>query len=131
MKFKINKKIILLYLIIFILIKNKFKDNYFIKNENNNSAYVIYKYFINNNDSIYFNITDINYYFSIKYNIIKLKYNILIFDINNNFILPSDLTLFNQLHLICIITIKNQNVEINSLPNFIKINIMNVLNLLI
>jgi hypothetical protein len=110
MKFKINKKIILLYLIIFILIKNKFKDNYFIKNENNNSAYVIYKYFINNNDSIYFNITDINYYFSIKY-------NILIFDINNNFILPSDLTLFNQLHLICIITIKNQNVEINSLPN--------------
>jgi hypothetical protein len=41
----------------------------------------------------------------------------LIFDINNNFILPSDLTLFNQLHLICIITIKNQNVEINSLPN--------------
>jgi hypothetical protein len=47
----------------------------------------------------------------------EIKYKILFADKNNNFISPSDLTLFNNLHLICVIKIINENIDINSLPN--------------
>ena len=76
-----------------------------------------YKIFINNNDTIYFKISEIKYFFSIKYKIIKIKYKILFFDKNNNFILSLHLTLFNNLHLVSIINIINENIYISSLPS--------------
>lgn len=118
MKFIFYIKIITLYLIKNLFsIKNKFIENNIIKNEFNISSCESYKYFINKNNSIYFNINDINYIFSLKYNLLKLNYKILIFDKNKNFIFPSDLSLYNNLHITCIIKIINKNIQINSLPN--------------
>ena len=117
MQFIIKIKIIYIIIIINVLLKNKNKENFFIKNEFNFNSYNNYKIFINNNDTIYFKITEIMYFFSLKYKIMEIKYKILFFDKNDNFISPSDLTLFNNLHLICIIKIKNENFDINSLPN--------------
>ena len=114
MKFKIKIKIIYIIIIINILLKNK---NFFIKNEFNFNSYNNYKIYINNNDTIHFNITVIKYFFIIKYKIMEIKYKILFVDKNNNFISPSDLTLFNNLHLICRLKIINENFDINSLPN--------------
>ena len=41
------------------------------------------------------------YIFSYKYNIAEFKYDIIFFDKQNNIIKPSDLALFNKLHIIC------------------------------
>ena len=117
MQFKIKIKIIYIIIIINVLLKNKKKKNFFIKNEFNFKSYKNYKIFINNNDTIYFKITEIIYFFSIKYKIMEIKYKILFVDKNYNFISPSELTLFNNLHLICIIKIINENFDKNSLPN--------------
>ena len=117
MKIKINNKIITLNIIlIFIIIKNKYLNFSYIKNGFNISLNTHYNY-INYNDSIYFNIADIIYIFSIKYNIAKINYKISIIDKNKNEILPSDLTLFNNIHVICIIKNVNEQFEINSFPH--------------
>ena len=117
MKFNNCIKIIILYIIQKLFLKkNESIEKVFIKNKYNNSL----KYIININDSLYFNIIKIDYIFSIKYNLLKLKYKILVFDKNKNNILPSDLSLYNSLHLFCIIKIINKNIMINSFPNIYK-----------
>ena len=117
MRFNNCIKIIILYIIQKLFLKkNDNIEKYFIKNECNYSL----KYFININDSLCFNIIKIDYFFSIKYNLLKLKYKILVFDKNKNIILPSDLSLYNNLHIFCIIKIINKNITINSFPNINK-----------
>ena len=110
MKLKIYIKILILYIIIRIFEK---KDNYIFKNEYKNSL----NFFINNTNTLFFNINEINYFSIIKYNIVKIKYKISVFDKNKNIIFPSDLPLYNKLHIICVIEITNKNIMINSLPN--------------
>ena len=44
---------------------------------------------------------------------IKIIFKIGFYDYNKNLILPSDLTLYNNLHIICNIKISNENIEIN------------------
>ena len=60
---------------------------------------------IERNDEIinlnYFTLLDLNYNFSFRFNLVKLQYNIGFYDINQNLILPSDLSLFNKLHIVC------------------------------
>ena len=117
MKFNNCIKNIILYIIQKLFLKkNDNIEKYFIKIESNYSL----KYFININDSLCFNIIKIEYFFSIKYNLLKLKYKILVFDKNKNIILPSDLSLYNNLHIFCIIKIINKNITINSFPNINK-----------
>jgi CDP-glycerol glycerophosphotransferase (TagB/SpsB family) len=54
-----------------------------------------------NNTSIYYNITNLEYFFSFKYNIIKIKYDIIFYDENITLIKPSDLSLYYELHALC------------------------------
>lgn len=60
-------------------------------------------------------MTDFNAYYSYKYNLIKINYKIEAFDSNYEQILPSDLTLGFNLHIICYLNINN-TFNIHSLP---------------
>lgn len=66
----------------------------------------------------YFNIYNISCIYSEKYNISKLEYNIGIYDKYQNLIKPSDLTLYDNLHVMCFLEINN--ITIYSIPNIYK-----------
>ena len=124
MIFNKNKKIIIFkifFLLCFIIIKKtNINNNKFIKYEKNYfSLTPIYLFNSKNykNNTLYFNLVDKKYYYSLKFKLIKIIYKIGFFDKNKNLILPSDLTLYNNLHIICHIIIINKNIEINSIPN--------------
>ena len=88
----------------------KYKKIKLINEDNSNLSNFINKEFYSFN----FNISLINYSFSLKYKIAKLEYSIAIFTKNNNLILPSYLTLFYNLHFLCQTkNIKNNNHFIN------------------
>ena len=65
-------------------------------------------------NNLSFIISNYQLYYSDKYNFTKICYEIQALDINNNSILPSDLTLYYNLHIICLININNT--VIYSLP---------------
>ena len=100
---------------IFTLIKNR----HFLNNNKSINKININKYLNNNNFSnlktldyfnyYYYNITYFNYSFSLKYNITKVIYNIGFYDYNNNLIIPSNLPLYDNLHIICHININNKD----------------------
>ena len=117
--------IIIIYMIIFKIninniFNNKRKNN--IKNLYFNpilfNKYYLFKLINNYGDkNHYFNITYFDYSYSFKYNIIKIEYNIGFYDKNNNLIIPSDLSLYNNLHIFCHVD-KNKNYSyIESLAN--------------
>lgn len=70
-----------------------------------------------NNICKYFKIFDIKYFFSLKFNIIKIEYKIGFYNYKNNLISPSDLTLYSNLHIFCYLEIIESNNRINSIPN--------------
>lgn len=111
MLFIISVKLILIIkiyvlFIIFEVIKNiSLYQNHKIQN-----TYKVYKTF--NLDKIKFNASTINYTFSFKYNITKLEYNIVIYDDNNNKILPSLLGYNYKLHLFCYSKDMKNNISI-------------------
>ena len=76
------------------------------------------------NNTGYFKITSIQYSFSFKYNIVKVDYDIGFFDKDNNIILPSDISLYKNLSIVCNILLKNGS-NINSLANIYKNNFYN------
>ena len=86
------------------------------------NKYYLFNIFSNYEDkNQFFNITYFNFSYSFKYNIVKIEYNIGFYDKNNNIIIPSDLTLYNNLHIFCHVTkvnINNSNIE--SLANIYK-----------
>ena len=97
--------------IIFIFIKNiSLYSNPIIQNTSK-----VYKTF--NLDKIQFNISTINYIFSFKYNITKVQYNIIIYDDNNNKILPSLLGYNYKLHLFCYSKDLKNNINIIYIAN--------------
>lgn len=117
-------KVYILFLFYLIFsINNNFLDRTKIKNNNLNYNYLnsfnkYYKYYINENSKIngYLNITHINYFFSFKYRILKIEYNIGFYNFdNNNLIIPTEL-LYNNFNIFCHIKTKN-NLDIYSLPN--------------
>ena len=65
----------------------------------------------------YFNVSNINYNYSLKYKLIKIEYKIGFFDDNKMIINPSSLALYNNLHILCELKIINSNIIIYSLPN--------------
>ena len=80
-------------------------------------------YFKMKNNLDFFRLFDIKYLYSFKYNIIKVEYNIEFYESDKNLILPSDLTLYNNLHIFCHIessTLNNSNIIINSYPGIIE-----------
>ena len=72
-----------------------------------------------NNLDFSFKLFDINYLYSFKFNIIKVEFNIEFHERNKNLILPSDLILYNNLHIFCHIELNNSKVIINSFPDII------------
>jgi hypothetical protein len=74
-----------------------------------------------NRKGIYFNFNNLNFFYSLKFNLVKIIYNIRFFDNNKNTIIPSDLALYYNINFICHIKVLNKNsIEINSLPNIYK-----------
>lgn len=120
-KNKIIIKIIIISFLYTSLIKINFLYYFFIKYQiikniySNN--YYLYDHFKSyENDLDHFNLIDINYAYSFKYKIVKVEYLIGFYDKNNSIIVPSDLTLYNNLHIICYIENKKSNI-LNSLAN--------------
>ena len=122
-KYLIFKLFFFLILIIFSITNNYlFINDFYLKNFNlfnndfiefNNGNLIEYL-----NNSEYFKLTFFNYYLSFKFRIIKIQYNIGFYDKNNNLILPSNLALYNDLHIICSIAFKNKSID--SLANIYK-----------
>ena len=82
-----------------------------------------YKYYDNIKENyIYFNIYNLSYVYSAKFQLVKVEYAINFFENNNTLILPSDLTLYRDLHIICHIELINSKLFINSLSNIYKNN---------
>ena len=120
---KVPIKFILCIFIFFIIINNSPNDvnsNYYKKRllKDNTLApynkYYISKYF-NDTEVEYFNITYIKYTFSYKFKVVKVEYNVVFYDKNDNILAPSNLSLYNNLHLICHIDVKDTSTIIDSL----------------
>ena len=123
---KIIKKFLKLYLLINILIVNLFyyKNYSIVKTKSNNIYNKNYK--ISNNEFNDFNylrkindlkVIDVRYYYSFKYNIVKLDYSIGFYDEKENLISPTDISLYYKKSIICNIMIEYNNVNIDSLAN--------------
>jgi hypothetical protein len=82
-----------------------------------NNQYNDFLYYIKNYDELYFRVSPLKYSFSYKYNIIEVEFIIGFYDKNNNNrIIPSNLALYNGLHIICHNKFK-ENTIINTLPD--------------
>ena len=68
----------------------------------------------------YFNITHVNYDFSLKYNIIRIEYNIQFFEGNDVSISPSDFALYKELQVICTLETFNPPSIIYTYPNIVN-----------
>lgn len=104
---------ILSFIIIYIFINYK-------KIEIDDKYYFLSEYFGHKNDDInqiFFNFNNLIYSFSFKYNIVEIKYNINFYDKNKTAIKPSDLTLFNNLFIICHMKNGKKTINIDSLAN--------------
>ena len=93
--------------------KNLFSRQFFKKY---NNQYKDFLYYIKNYDELYFRVSPLKYSFSYKYNIIEVEFIIGFYDKNNNPIIPSNLALYNDLHIICHNKFK-YNATINTLPD--------------
>ena len=114
----------ILILILFLINKYANNSSKFVIKDNNIDSYTkfnkiflftyIFNYHIN---SFYFNVTYIKYYYSFRFNKAKIEYNIGVYDNSKNLILPSDLSLYSNIHLLCRFNIMNSDEYIYSLPN--------------
>ena len=105
-------------------------NNSLIKSENNNSEannnnlisfqnLITYDNIIFNSFDIfkavkkmYFSLLDMNYTFSEEFNMVKLEYIMGFYDENKSLLIPSDMTLVNDLHFACFLELsKKKNCE--------------------
>ena len=128
---------IIVILIIFIIFIIKFNDLEYSKQKNSFFSYITRENIENNNinlyksnfsfiipsnnnifniDNIYFKLSNFNYIYNFRFNIIKVEYNILFYFKNFSFIYPSDLALHYDLHVICHIHEAESNLSIDSIP---------------
>ena len=115
-KIIIDKIIIIFLLLFFLLYKFLSKNSIIIKRDNDviQSEYTLFKMPNNLN---YFKLFDIKYLYSFKFKIIKIEYNIEFYENNANLILPSDLTLYKNIHIFCHFESNNSSIVINSFPS--------------
>ena len=118
-KIIIIKKFIFFSIFSFLLYINSIKI-YFINLKNNEINQPKSINFKLTNNLAFFKLFDIKYLYSFKFNIIKVEYNIEFYESDKNLILPSDLTLYKNLHIFCHIESNNSNVIINSFPDIIE-----------
>ena len=115
-KIIINKIIIFLLLLYFLLYKNLSKNSTIIKRDNEVTQSE-YKFFKISNNLGFFKLFDIKYLYSFKFKIIKIEYNIEFYVNNTNLILPSDLTLHKSIHIFCHFELNKTSIVINSFPS--------------
>lgn len=118
-KIIIIKKIIFISTFSFLLYINLIKK-IIVTQKNNEVSQSQSKFFKMKNNLDFFKLVDIKYIYSFKFNIIKVEYNIEFYENNKNLILPSDLTLYKNLHIFCHIESNNSNIIINSYPDVIE-----------
>ena len=92
------------------------KSNFEINNDNHIFSFS----FIDQDNSfnineIYFKLSNVSYNLSLRFNIIQVEYFITFYYKNNSLIIPSDLSLIYDLHLICHINNIEYNLNIDSL----------------
>ena len=128
---KTNKRIYKIYFIIYIILFfNYFKINKLDgslnlkENYNNLTFYNDFNIFNNSNlkDDIfkYFKIYNLNYFFSLKFKVVKMEYIIAMYKNDNNLIIPSDLFLYYNLNVICIFEKIKSKTIIYTLADFYK-----------
>ena len=115
---------------IYYLIKNNKHYNSKIIFNNNNiingsnlKDFNKYYLFEDLNNSDYFKLLFLKYIFSLKYKLVKVEYFIAFYDKDNNLILPSDISLYKNMNIIC--TIINNNNVYDSLAHIYKNNYFN------
>ena len=120
MKSKYDIIKILLKIYILLLIKNS-KNNYKKINLFNNKNLIKNKIIkIKYLKHLSFKHFLTNYSFSFKFKIAKLEYNLEFYDKKNNSITPSNLTLYHNLHIFCIVKDFKNNISIFSIPTIDK-----------
>ena len=99
--------------------KNKIPDI----NNNNLQSIIFYENVFFNSFQIfkmmrnkYFSLSYINYNFSKEYEMVKLEYIIGIYDQNKTLLIPSELSLYQNLHFSCFLETDNKK-TVNSLPH--------------
>lgn len=131
-KINLKKRAIkkLLLIIVFVVLKhiilNLFEEIKLnlLDNKNPNlvkfNKFSLSNYFsINLNKKIFFNLTSISFSFDSDNNIIKTDFTIGFYDENKDIIIPSDLTLYYNFHIYCIMNDLSHSTSIISLPNII------------
>lgn len=120
----------LLLLIINLYIANQFyyKSNKIVKSENYknsnlndenknlfNNKFIYLKKMFNKINNL--KIKDIRYWYSYKYKIVKIEFNIGLYDEEENLIPPSDISLYSNISILCNIEILYYDISIDSLAN--------------
>ena len=115
-----------IYLIITISISGKFNNSKTILNNKSindfnfqENLFPFNKFEIGENNT-YFNITKIDYIFSYEFNMVKVDYYIGLYGKNNNLIIPSDLSFYYNIHLMCNLKVPSVNLSIESMANIVK-----------
>lgn len=112
---KIKKFLIFL---LYLLLYQKLNHNS--SNTKNDDKFSQNAYFKIANNLDYFKLFNIKYFYSFKYKTIKFEYNFEFYESNNNLIMPSDITLYKNLHIFCQIELNNSNTIINSFPDIVQ-----------
>jgi hypothetical protein len=112
------RKIIFFSIIFFLLYKNSLK--HFTIDQNNSEVFHSKSLNFKMINNFFFKLFDIKYLYSFKFNIIKIEYNFEFYENNKNLILPSDLTLYKNLHIFCHFESNNSKSIINSFPDIIE-----------
>ena len=114
-----NKCIKFFFAIISLYLLIKFYHNVFDKNNKYIINYIYSSQIVNitNLTNIYIIATNISYYFSFDYQLVKIKYFVRLMDKNNNIIKPSDLSFIYSLHFLCNIYIYESKENIYSFAN--------------
>ena len=119
----IIKIILLINLIIFInflLNKIKYIKNYLFNPKNLNLVKNNKFIFKTKKNEIFFNLTSMKFSNNKIDNIIKVQYTVDFYYKNDSFIVPSDLTLYNNLHVFCFINETKKNINVISLANILE-----------
>ena len=96
----------------------KFSNYTSINNIKINKEYKISKFF--NQTNIFYKIISFDISFSFKYNITKFEFNIGFYDSYHNLIIPSDLSLYYNLHTLCHAIELSKDISIISLASIYK-----------
>ena len=104
------EKILIIFFIIIILKKAFFNKFYNYKHSFNNLTKI-------KEDFINFKISEFKYFYSFKFNLVKIEYKFTLHNNNNDLIPLSDLSLYKNLQIICNIEILNSKIIINSISN--------------